>query len=179
MTGPARTIALLGLRGSGKSTVGRRLAGRLGLGFVDLDDLIPPRLGERTVADVFRNHGEPAFRAAERDALEGALAEPGRVLALGGGTPTAPGAEPLLREAARRGTPLLYLRASPETLRARLSRDDDRSRPSLTGAGTIAEVESVFDIRDPLYRDLATLVLDTDGMSVDAIVDAAAELVAP
>ncbi|MBY0262467.1 MAG: hypothetical protein K2Q20_08995, partial [Phycisphaerales bacterium] len=86
------TIVLIGLRGSGKSTLARLLAKRLGLIPVDLDDRTPGFAGQPTVAAVFANLGEPAFREAEARALRQALAEPGIVLALGGGTPTAPGA---------------------------------------------------------------------------------------
>jgi len=168
-----RSVVLLGLRGSGKSTVGAALAPRLGVPFVDLDDRTPALLSETGCADALAKHGEPAFRAAEHDALERVLSEPGPiVLALGGGTPTAPGAAGLLRGA---DALLVYLRARPETLRDRLARTDLDGRPSLTGAGTLEEISALFEARDPLYADLAT-VIETDNATEEQLLSTLTEL---
>lgn len=167
---------LIGLRASGKTTVGALLARDLGLPFVDLDALTLEALNaaragaapSATIADAWRRWGEPAFRHAESVALERALREPRAVVALGGGTPTAPGAADALRAARRSGGALIcYLRAEPSVLRARLSRavvaGADAQRPSLTGAGAIEEVDAVFAARDPLYRALADAIVDASG----------------
>lgn len=159
----------MGLRGSGKSTLGKLLAGSLSLPFVDLDDLTPQVLGKATVAEAWTSAGEPAFRAAERTALASALSGPPLVLALGGGTPTAPGASDLLRQYAEsRSALLIYLRASAADLRARLeSSGPGTHRPSLTGASPLDEIAHVLAARDPLYLKLAGIVLEVGGKSED------------
>jgi shikimate kinase len=166
-------VALLGLRASGKTTLGRALAERLGRRFVDLDDRTLALLGDDTIAGAFRRAGEPAFRAAETEALVRALDEDGIVLALGGGTPTAPGAETMLRDAQARGrTTLVYLRCEPDVLRSRLRAAGGAgvNRPSLTGDGPLDEIERVHAARDPLYRALADVVLEGEqsAASIDA-----------
>ncbi len=166
---------LIGLRGSGKTTCGRALANRLGRRFVDLDDLTPTLMGETSAGDALKRHGEPAFRAAEVRSLTTQLDEADTVLALGGGTPTAPGAAAQLEDS---GATIVYLRAKPETLRARLIRTELDLRPSLTGKGTIPELDEIFDSRDALYRSLGR-VLDVDELSQDEVVDALALIAAP
>ncbi len=162
-------IVLMGLRGSGKSTLGARLAERLGRRFVDLDDRTAAALGCATPADALRTRGEPAFRAAEAETLRVALGESGIVLALGGGTPTAPGATDLLREHSADGrAALLYLRASAATLAERLEVAAERGgpeRPALVGDDPISEIGVLLEQRDGLYRDLAGSVLHLDGVS--------------
>jgi shikimate kinase len=162
---------LLGLRGAGKSTLGPMIASRAGVPVVDLDDRTREALGHATVADAWREAGEPAFRDAEARSLRAALAGPRCVLALGGGTPTAPGAADALRTAAgARRITLTYLHALPDALRARL-REGDANRPSLTGAGMLDEIDAVYRARDPLYRELATHIVDAT-MPVSAQIDA-------
>lgn len=167
-------IILMGLRGSGKTSVSAAAAARLGLpasARIDLDDLTLRRLGAATIADAWRAAGEPAFREAEAASLRGVLQDRAstagvRVIALGGGTPTAPGAAEALRDARASGSAVLvYLRASPSTLRVRLARAAGDAataahRPSLTGRGTIEEIEDVHAARDPLYVSLADHVVD-------------------
>lgn len=149
----ARHLVLMGLRGSGKSTLGRLVAARAGRGFVDLDDRTPVIMGFDSVAAAWEARGETAFRAAEVEALRAALAEPAGVIALGGGTPTAPGAPELLRHSR---CVLVYLRCSPAELRERLSSHGvGANRPSLTGKNPLDEIEDVFARRDPVYRALA------------------------
>jgi len=159
----------MGLRGSGKSTLGRGVAADLGLPFVDLDDVTTGLLGEGTLPELWARLGEAAFREAEvralREQLQAAAASP-RVVALGGGTPTAPGAAELLRQAGSRGRiVVVYLRGEPAVLRERLAETNISGRPSLTGAGTLAEIEQVFAARDPLYARLASHTLEIAGRS--------------
>lgn len=150
MTGD-RHILLAGLRGSGKSTLGRMLAERLGLPHVDLDDRTAVLLGKNTCAEALNELGEPAFREGEREALAEVLSQPACVVSLGGGTPTAPGAPEIIERANAR---VIYLRLSPETLASRLRASDLESRPSLTGKGVIEEIDALFSQRDPLYQQL-------------------------
>lgn len=163
-----QNIVLMGLRGSGKSTLGQSLAVRLGCAFVDLDELTAARLGCVDVPEAWSRCGPEAFRKAETEALQEVIRHAHQVIALGGGTPTAPGAEGVLLTAMKTGTTrLVYLRATPATLRTRLSLTDTSSRPSLTGGGVIDEVQRVFDVRDPRYLELASDVLEVDGLRED------------
>lgn len=170
----------MGLRGSGKTTIGRLLAGRLGRQFIDLDDLTPRALGVPTVSEAFTRFGEPRFRQAELLALTEAMrTHDSAVIALGGGTPTAPGVPDLLRTQQQQGRAVLvYLAAEPDTLRERLERADNTHRPSLTGADPLVEIDAVHAKRDPLYRGLADEVIDTDELATDQVlksVDAVTE----
>lgn len=172
-------IILMGLRASGKTTVARLLSARLGYAAVDLDDLVAARMGEAHAGACIRAHGFAAFRQAEADTLNETLAanahtpgNKGLVLALGGGTPTAPGAADMLREARQSEQALIiYLRASEHTLRSRLAGDAHTDRPSITGAGTLDEVGKMFRERDPLYRELAERVIECDGLRATEITE--------
>lgn len=163
------TIVLMGLRASGKTTIGRLAADRLGLPFLDLDDRTARRLGVPTPADAINTLGIESFRRAETEALRDALLEPPLVLALGGGTPTAPGAADQLRAFTAAGGTLIYLHARPDVLRRRLADTDTSTRPSLTGAGTLDEIDAVYLQRDPLYREMCIQLIETDGQSPEQI----------
>ncbi len=164
---PIPTLVLMGLRGSGKSTLGIALAKAIGRPFVDLDDRTPALLDERTAADAINRHGLAAFRTSERDALAAVLGEASRraiVLALGGGTPTAPGADAILTEAKNsEQTVIVYLHASPAELRDRLAKTDTASRPSLTGSDMLDEIETIYLQRDAMFRGLASVTVETAG----------------
>lgn len=161
-------LLLAGLRAAGKSSVAALLAARLRCEAADLDDRTAALLGEPTAGDAFRRHGEPAFRRAEREALAAALADRARVIALGGGTPVAPGARELIDAARRSGDALVvFLDVPLATLAARLSRDAG-DRPSLTGKGVVAEIEEVARQRRPVYQGIADLVIDGEASTRDA-----------
>ena len=164
-------VLLGGLRGSGKSTIGPRLAEALEHQFIDLDLVTLWRLRCATVAEAWRELGVPRFRAAEVEGLAAALRSPERVIAAGGGTPTAPGAPELIRTHQQHGDVVVfYLRGDPETLRSRLAgSENDDNRPSLTGADAIEEIDEVFRSRDPLYRDLADEVIPIAGSAADIV----------
>ena len=143
-------VILMGLRASGKSTLGAMFASGLDRLFIDLDDVTAATLrkahdmpAETTIAKLFASLGEPSFRRAEAAALRGVLeaGEPALVVALGGGTPTAPGAVEMLARARDQGlATLIYLRWKPETLAARLGEGDQPNRPALMGSDPASEV---------------------------------------
>lgn len=156
---------LVGMMGAGKSSVGARLAERLGVPFVDADRAIEEEAG-RDVAGIFAAEGEAGFRARERAAVERLAGRPA-VVALGGGAMAQPGMPERL---AARGT-VVWLRARPETLRARLG--DAGGRPLLAGLdadGREARLRELLTAREPAYAR-ASRVVDTDGLAVDDVVD--------
>lgn len=161
---PRSTLALVGLRCSGKTTVGRLLAERQGVPFVDLDDALlqlarlDPELAVHPGAGaLLLAVGEPRFRELELAALERVLAdEAACVLATGGGVVETERARELLRQHAL----CVRLHAAPRTLAARLRADPTR-RPSLTGADPADELVELAARRDPLYAALAPWGLDT------------------
>lgn len=163
-------LILIGLRGSGKTTVGRLVADLLGLEFTDLDAITPGLMGVASVREAWDKFGQAAFREAEARALTAALAIDSRVLSLGGGTPTAPGAADTLRTAAKKDA-IIYLRAGIPRLAARLAAADMHHRPAITDGDPISEIERVRGERDPLYQSLATLVVDVDDLTPEAAAD--------
>lgn len=159
-------LLLMGPRGSGKSTLGRLVAEDLGLAFVDLDDRVLDCFEEPTVTDVWTVHGEAAWRRAEIDMLEIALADDGQVIALGGGVPVIDEARRRIDVARRAGEArTVYLKSSANVLRQRLA-GTTGDRPSLTGDDPVAEIETVLRQREPTYLALADEVVETGGMSV-------------
>lgn len=166
-------VLLIGLRGSGKTSVGRALANALGRPFIDLDDETPALMGFANVRAAWAARGESAFRAAEREALALVLTRTGAVIALGGGTPEAPGAEALINETRRGGRAVVvYLRADANTLRERLRAADNANRPSLTGKGALDEISDVLARRDARYTALADAVIETaPAHSVEYVAD--------
>lgn len=163
----------MGLRGAGKTSLGKALAEAHAMPFADLDEWSAHAAGFPTPGEAITRLGEPAFRRAEAASLRVALLYRGHVFALGGGTPTAPEAERLIRDArTARHVRVIYLRARPETLHARLARTNLAERPTLTGAGTLEEIAVLFERRDALYRSLAEVVIDTDELTFDRVLSA-------
>jgi shikimate kinase len=165
-TPPRTATVLIGLRGSGKTTLGRLLAARRAVPFVDLDDRTVAASGHPSVSAMFRTLGEPAFRRAECAALEAVLerdAAAGSVIALGGGTPTAPVARALLEAARDAGRiRIILLEAPPAVLGARLAVAPG-DRPLLVGADFAEESEILAARRMPGYRTLAQATVITAG----------------
>ena len=164
-------LILIGLRGSGKSTVGRALATAMSRDFVDLDDRTAANCG-MDAPTCFATHGESAWRDAEVDALRVALADPApTVLALGGGTPIAPGADAMLATAqAERGATIVWLDAPPEVLVEWIG--DDPNRPPLTDLDPLAEMTAVDAARRPVFTRLADHVIDVRDRSTEDVVAA-------
>ena len=174
----APRLILLGLRGSGKTTLGRRLAQVLAVPFLDLDDLTPRLAGAASAADLLRSQGEPAFRAAECRALHHPDAHRAGVLALGGGTPTHDPSAAQIRQLQEHGSLLIYLRATANTLAARLAPTDLASRPALLGPDPLSEIAPLLKKRDALYCALADQTLEVDLLTEDQTVAAVLALLA-
>ncbi len=156
---PASNLVLVGPMGAGKSSIGRRLAGRFGLRFVDADREIERQTGT-SIATIFGCEGEDGFRARERTLLAEVLAADGLLLATGGGAVLDAGTRDLLRARAF----VVHLHVAPATQLARLARD--RVRPLLGAAGKHpsdreALLRDLAAVRDPLYRDVADLRFET------------------
>jgi len=159
------TVWLVGPMGAGKSTVGRALARRLGRRFVDTDAEIERERGA-AVAEIFAREGEAAFRTREREAVARLCAEP-VVAALGGGALAQPG----VADAAARAGTLVWLRARPETLLARLG--DCAARPLLAGlapAARLARLRELLEAREAGYAR-APVVVDTDGAAPEDVAE--------
>lgn len=151
-----RTVALVGLMGAGKSTVGRRLATKLGRPFVDSDDEIEKAAG-LSVADIFALHGEDEFRRVEYKVLQRLLSGPPQVLATGGGAYL----KPETRELMRKHAVTVWLNADLETLWKRVSRRNHR--PLLRRPDAKQVLASLFDERRPIYELADLTVPSVDG----------------
>jgi shikimate kinase len=160
----SRNIFLVGLMGAGKTTVARQLARRLGKTFYDTDQEIERRTGVR-VQVIFEIEGEPGFRAREAQVLESLAALEDVVLGTGGGVVLKPENRAVLKS---RGF-VIYLRAQPRDLYQRTRHD--KSRPLLATDDPLARLEELHRIRDPFYREVADLVVDTGRQSVGALVE--------
>lgn len=150
--------------GSGKSTVGRQLARRLGLPFHDSDHLIEQRLG-CSIREYFAREGEAAFRDVEEQVLRELAQGPSAVVATGGGAVLRAGT----REALREGGKVIYLRSSPEELYRRVRHDTQR--PLLQVADPMAKLRALHAERDPLYREAAHFQIETGRPSVPTLVN--------
>ncbi len=162
-----RGVVLVGFMGSGKSSVGRALARRFGVPFVDVDERIESAAGCR-IRDLFAREGEPAFRAREKAALRDALSVKGCVIATGGGAFADEENRVLLRSYA----PVVYLETAVETLLERLS--GDLGRPLLRGGEREKVVRDLLSRREPGYRT-ADMTVRTDGRSVQDVAGRVAE----
>lgn len=166
---PIERIVLIGLSGSGKSAVARRLAPRLGWAWADTDDWVVAHSG-RSIADIFDRDGEPAFRRLEQAALAALGTRHRLVLATGGGIVTVPENWPLLRAA----SVVAWLRATPEEIVARLGRQrrpgPTAVRPLLAG-DPLERLRALAAARQDLYA-LADITIDTGGQSVAQVAGA-------
>jgi shikimate kinase len=163
MMGNCQNICLVGMMGAGKTTVGRQLAKRLGRRFVDADHEIEARTGVR-IPTIFEIEGEAGFRRREAEAIDALTREHGLVLATGGGAVLDPSNRRRLKESGL----VVYLRVLPLLLYERTRHD--RNRPLLQVADPLAKLEELFAQRDPLYREVADVVIDTSSGGVGSLV---------
>jgi shikimate kinase len=159
------SLFLIGYRGTGKTTVAALLAAELGCAWQDADAEIEARAG-RSIADIFAQGGEVAFRNWESRVLDD-LSAGTQVLALGGGVILRPENRVLLRSRGK----TVWLTAQPETLWRRIVEDRAAAgrRPNLTADGGLREVEQILAERLPLYRESADWVVDTEDKSPDEV----------
>ncbi|MEN9372542.1 MAG: hypothetical protein RIR79_94 [Pseudomonadota bacterium] len=157
-------IALIGLPGCGKSTVGRQLARRLQVPFLDSDSVIETRLGY-SIKEAFERDGEAHFRDLEESVLDELSQIAEAVISTGGGAILRAATRQRLRE---RGT-VVYLNAHPDKIFRRLQ--NDTTRPLLQVANPIGRLRELYAARNPLYREAAHFIIDTGRPSVNTLIN--------
>lgn len=157
-------VVLVGLPGSGKSTVGRQLARRMNVPFIDSDHAIEQRIG-CTIREFFEREGEPAFRDVEESVILDITRQRQGVLATGGGAVLRPNNRQRLHDAGH----VIYLRSSPEEVFRRVRHD--RNRPLLQVQDPLQRLRSLYEDRDPLYREAAHFVVETGRPTVRTLVN--------
>ncbi|MFO1128511.1 MAG: shikimate kinase [Rhodospirillales bacterium] len=166
----ARPIVLIGLMGAGKTSVGRRLAKRLGVAFVDSDDEIVKAAG-CSVQEIFTRFGEPAFREGERRVIARLLAEPPQVMATGGGAFL----DPATRERIRTHGSSVWLKADLDVL---VKRTEGRpGRPLLNTGDPRSVLARLMTLRYPIYA-LADVTVESEDVPIELTVDKVAAAVA-
>jgi shikimate kinase len=157
-------LALVGLPGSGKSTVGRQLARRLGVPFTDSDHVIEQHIG-CSIRSFFDSQGEDAFRDLEQGVIDELMQSGSGVIATGGGAVLRQANRDRLRAAAK----VIYLRSTPEEVFRRLRHDTNR--PLLQVDDPMARLRDLHAQRDPLYRETAHFVIETGRPSIATLVN--------
>ncbi|MGC9258733.1 MAG: shikimate kinase [Phycisphaerae bacterium] len=166
-------IVLIGYRGVGKSTIGKQLAGRMGMDFVDTDELIMQRSG-KTIREIFEQGGEPLFRDLESAVIDDLVESDNAVIAAGGGVVLRKANVEKLQANGR----IVWLQAPVDVIWKRLQSNSrtPANRPNMTSAGGLEEILRLQRIRDPQYTAAADVALDITNMSADDIVDYLAKM---
>ena len=161
-------LTLIGYRATGKTTLARRLALRLAWDWVDADVEIERRAG-KSIARVFAEDGEPVFRDLEAAVIAELCRRPRLIVAAGGGAPLREESRRAMRNSGR----VVWLTATPETILARMTGDATTAdrRPSLTNLPPRGEIEQLLSRREPIYREAAHLVIDTEGKSPEQLTE--------
>ena len=160
-------IVLIGYRGSGKTTVGSRLAARLQMRFVDTDDLIESKEGH--ISDIVKSKGWDYFRRLEKSVIEEISKGSNLIIAPGGGAVL----DTDNVNALKRNGFVIWLKADQRTLLKRIQKDQGSStrRPTLTGKGTLEEIEETISERGPFYEKASEIQIDTSALDVEAVVE--------
>src|SRR4051794_20015250 len=163
------SVVLIGYRGSGKTTIGRKLADRLWQQCVDTDELVVKKAG-KSIKEIFEQEGEAGFRALEAGVIREALKLEDHVIALGGG---ALDREEIRQAVKASGHRVIYLKCDPEELLKRIQADPTtaEARPNLTSlGGGIEEIKSMLDLREPVYRSVMSGELEVTYLSPEEAV---------
>jgi shikimate kinase len=162
-------LTLIGYRATGKTTLARLVAERLGWAWIDADVEIE-RYAGKSIARIFAEQGEPAFRDIEADVIADLCQRDALVLAAGGGAPLRLDSRRAMQQAGK----VVWLTARAETILARMSTDATTTtrRPNLTEKGPLDEIVQVLEKREPIYRQAADWVLDTEGKTPAELADA-------
>jgi len=153
------SVGLIGYRGSGKTTIGRRLADRLWQPFIDTDDLVIKKAG-KSIKEIFEQEGEQRFRDLETEAVREVCTQPETVIAFGGGALDREENREAIKQA---GLRLVYFKCEPAELLKRIQNDPETAanRPALSNlGGSIEEIESVLARREPIWRSIAGAELE-------------------
>jgi shikimate kinase len=161
-------LTLIGYRATGKTTLAKSLAARLGWDWIDADVEIERRAG-KAIARIFAEDGEPAFRNLEAQLIADLCTRDRLILAAGGGAPMRSESRQAMRAAGK----VVWLIARPETILARVSGDATTisRRPNLTDKDPLEEIVHVLENRTPVYRESADLVVDTEGKTPAELTD--------
>ncbi len=159
-------LVLIGYRATGKTSLARLLAAELGWDWIDADVEVERRAG-KSIARIFAEDGEPAFRDLEARVTAELLGRDRLVIASGGGAPLRPETRQAMRATGR----VVWLRATPETIHRRMTGDETTAarRPNLTPQGGLEEIEQLLAGREPVYRETATVEVDTEGKDLAQI----------
>ncbi len=159
-------LTLIGYRATGKTTLAKLLARRLGWQWIDADVEIERRAG-KTIARIFAEDGEPAFRDLEALVIADLCRRDRLVLAAGGGAPMREENRQIMRQSGK----VVWLMARPETILKRMSGDATTAerRPSLTGHGPLDEIVQLLALREPMYRDTADFTIDTENRTPEEL----------
>jgi len=153
------SVGLIGYRGSGKTTIGKRLADRLWQPFIDTDDLVIKKAG-KSIKEIFEQEGEQRFRDLETEVVREVCTQPETVIAFGGGALDRDENREAIKQA---GLRLVYFKCEPAELLKRIQNDPETAanRPALSNlGGSIEEIESVLARREPIWRSIAGAELE-------------------
>ena len=161
-------LTLIGYRATGKTTLGRILAERLGWDWIDADVEIE-RLAGKSIGRIFAEDGERSFRDMEARVIADLCRRDRLVLAAGGGAPLRPESRKAMREAGK----VVWLTARPETILARMSADATTAarRPNLTSQEPLQEIVQLLKSREPIYEETADFIIDTEGTTPEALAE--------
>ncbi len=157
-------IVLIGYRCTGKSSVGRILAERLGWNFVDTDEIIEEKEG-KSIPEIVEEKGWEGFRRVEKEVVKEVSNLDNSVIATGGGVILN---EENVCELTKKGW-VVWLKARPETIKKRMLEDKTNIRPGLKGRDPLSEIEDVLRERNPIYEKSADFSIDTDTLSIDEV----------